>query len=275
MDRKDFGAYAPDAFSACLMRWSRRMPVSWVGRRAALLLRKVVLLHHRGGIMDTEVSGLKMRAYLSGNVSERKFIFMPQFCDVKERAMLVEMLGPGDVFLDIGANAGIYTLTVAGTGARILAFEPNPVMAARLLENVELNGFGASVTLVPDALSNEEGHASFMLPDDNFGEAHLVRSEQGETEEGTVRVRTRRLGNVLAEQGVNRVAAMKMDIEGGEECVLMDFFETTPESLWPAIIMIEDSVLGWPPASQARLAELGYEVSVRTRMNVIFARKSA
>ncbi|HAU29924.1 MAG TPA: hypothetical protein DCW68_07460 [Rhodospirillaceae bacterium] len=272
MDRKDFGAYAPDALSSFFMRQARRMPVTWLGRRFALILRKMVLLHHGGSIMDTEVAGIRMRAYLSGNVSERKFIFMPQFCDAFERGLLSGWLGTGDVFLDIGANAGIYTLAAAKTGARVFAFEPNPVMAARLLENVELNGFSSLVTLIPDALSDTEGHAAFLLPDDNFGEARLATEG---SDEATVQVRTRRLANVLAEQGVDRVSAMKVDIEGGEERVLMDFFLSVPDNLWPGLIIIEDSVLSWPPASFARLQGFGYEVMARTRMNVVLERKTA
>ncbi len=272
MDRKQFGAYAPDAVTAVFMRLARRMPVSWLGRRLALVFRRIALLRHGQPIMDVEVEGLRMRAYLAGNVSERKFIFMPQFCDAPERDLLARRLGPGSVFLDIGANAGIYTLSAAKAGASVIAFEPNPVMAARLLENVEANGFSRLVTLVPDALSDAEGHAGFVLPDDNFGEARLSADE---TDEGAVKVRTRRLSNVLSEQGVSRVDAMKIDIEGGEERVLMDFFPSAPESLWPGILIIEDTVLSWPPASFARLAGFGYEVRARTRMNVVLERKTS
>ena len=273
MEKKSFGEYAPDALAAFLMRRARTMPVSWAGRRLALVFRKLALIRHGKDIMDTEVEGIRMRVALSGNVSERKFIFMPQFCDAAERKLLAESLSPGDVFLDIGANAGIYTLVAAKAGAKVLAFEPNPVMAARLLENVALNGFSDLVTLVPDALSDREGQAAFVLPDDNFGEARLASA--GEASGDRVMVRTRCLAQVLADHSISSVAAMKIDIEGGEERVLMDFFPNAPRELYPGLIIIEDSVLGWPPESVSRLLGFGYEVFAQTRMNVILKRKTS
>ena len=50
-------------------------------------------------------------------------------------------LVPGDLFVDIGANIGIYTMYAADIGASVIACEPDPRNYPRLVENVEFNGY--------------------------------------------------------------------------------------------------------------------------------------
>lgn len=67
----------------------------------------------------------------------------------------LDMLGPGDVLYDIGANIGIYTLLAAervGPTGHVYAFEPHVVNAAALLRNVGANGFQDRVTVITAAL---------------------------------------------------------------------------------------------------------------------------
>lgn len=71
----------------------------------------------------------------------------------------VARLGPGDVFVDVGANIGIYSILAArkvGPTGRILAFEPSPREFARLLANITLNDT-LSVTPFPIALGAAPG----------------------------------------------------------------------------------------------------------------------
>jgi hypothetical protein len=57
----------------------------------------------------------------------------------EDMAFVLHLLRPGDVFYDVGANVGSYTLLAATAGARVHAFEPSPPTAARLRRNVALN----------------------------------------------------------------------------------------------------------------------------------------
>lgn len=54
------------------------------------------------------------------------------------------LLKPGDVFVDIGANIGYYTLLAAslvGSGGKVYSFEPSPQTYVRLVDNINLNSF--------------------------------------------------------------------------------------------------------------------------------------
>lgn len=63
--------------------------------------------------------------------------------ECKDMAFALHLLRPGDLFLDVGANLGSYSLLAAGVaGADGLAFEPMPSTFARLQEALALNGLG-------------------------------------------------------------------------------------------------------------------------------------
>lgn len=77
-------------------------------------------------------------------------------------AWLESALAPGDVFYDIGANIGAYSLIAAAHTkgqATIYAFEPNPGNFADLCHNIKLNSFDRCITPFYTALSNTSGLA--------------------------------------------------------------------------------------------------------------------
>ena len=65
-----FGTYAPGAFQALIVRVTRALPDSWLGRRAAFALRRAVTqtLRHP---LDMEVFGQRMRLVPFNNVAEK------------------------------------------------------------------------------------------------------------------------------------------------------------------------------------------------------------
>ncbi|GIX14444.1 MAG: hypothetical protein KatS3mg118_2403 [Paracoccaceae bacterium] len=74
-------------------------------------------------------------------------------------------LAEGDVFLDIGANIGIFSLFAAhrvGEAGHVYAFEPHLPTAVQLLHNVALNGLGARITVLSIAASGRDGFAPFL-----------------------------------------------------------------------------------------------------------------
>lgn len=67
---------------------------------------------------------------------------------------LEKTLTDRDVFFDIGANAGFYTLQAAHKGARVFSFEPFPSTRKMLEQNVKSNTYEKLVTVVPSAVSD-------------------------------------------------------------------------------------------------------------------------
>jgi FkbM family methyltransferase len=85
-----------------------------------------------------------------------------------EIKFLRRLLQPGQRVIDIGANVGVYTLSMAhavGAEGHVWAFEPATGTAALLLEGVAANGF-AHVTLERSALSSRPGTARLALNPD-------------------------------------------------------------------------------------------------------------
>lgn len=264
-----FGAHALSGSGEHLLRLAQKQPHTWLGRRLALILRRLVL-RGRSDPIDAEVEGLRMRVHVTDNVSERKFLFMPRFCDPAERNYVETHLTPDGVFLDIGANAGIYTLTAArnyarmGGSGRVLAVEANPTMQSRLSFNVAINGFQPQVQLAPIALSDQTGEVEFTLSDSNLGESGL--DTPGSTK---IRVPCKTLLDLLRDEDVAQVDGMKIDVEGMEDMILTPFFKQAPRELFPRFIVIEDSAYRWRSDLMSLLTQVGYRKHGTHKMNLI------
>jgi Methyltransferase FkbM domain len=85
----------------------------------------------------------------------------------------------------------------------------------------------------------------------------------------------RTLETVLDEVDVDRVDALKIDIEGAEDTVLVPSFATVPATRWPTLIVLERSSGRWRTDCVKLCTDHGYTVSHRTRLNVILARTAA
>src|SRR5689334_12819537 len=170
-----FGCYAPSLLQSWLIGIGGKLPRSWAGRRAASLIRSV-LKRYSGRPIDLVRLGSRMRLYPSSNASEKRLMATPQFFDAVEMALLEERLAPGFVFLDIGANAGAYTLFVAnrvGRSSRIIAVEPHPTALARLNCNLALNAIDWA-KVVPAALSDHNGSVSLYVNTRNIGSSSVL-----------------------------------------------------------------------------------------------------
>ena len=78
-------------------------------------------------------------------------------------------LPPGPVFIDVGANTGLYTVFASKDAHTVHAFEPFPPVLQRLRALVADNGV-PNVVLHPVGLGAEEAQLAFMSPpDDNLG----------------------------------------------------------------------------------------------------------
>lgn len=132
--------------------------------------------------------------------------------DFEDMSFLLHFLREGDLFVDVGANVGCYTvLASAEIGARTIAIEPVPSVFQGLAANVELNNIGALVQAHNIGLGREPGSARFTTSLDT---ANHVAAE-GESGGITVRIGTL---DVILERCDPRL--MKIDVEGFETEVL-------------------------------------------------------
>jgi FkbM family methyltransferase len=268
-----YGHYRPRWWAAALVTFAQAQPRNWLGQQFAQVARKLVLAFSRLPI-DLAVGPIRMRCYLRDNNSERKFVFMPWRFDRLERELIARELPRDGVFVDIGANVGIYSLC-AGTGldaaGRIAAFEPNPPAFDRLRFNLEATRANSRewprVDVLPVGISDTEGEFELSLDAGNLGGSSLSIDHRAG---GTVRVRCRPLLAVLGELGIDRVDVLKIDIEGAEDRALLPFLAGAPASLLPRWIVIENSEHLWREDLPGAIRASGYEVAIRTRMNTVY-----
>jgi len=267
-----FGAFAPSSLARAAIELTRAMPDSWLGRRLAFALRQCVVSAMRGRPVDFEAFGARMRFFPYDNICEKRLLFTPQYFDPRERAILVDRLTPGFRFIDIGANVGAYSLFVAalaGSRARILAVEPQPDIFERLAANMRLNPFG-TIKAVQCGVADKSGDFTLFLDIRNRGESSMraVRSANGLA----MRVPATTLMQLVTDERFDRIDAIKLDVEGAEDLILEPFFGAAPESLWPALVIMEDGVGRWNTDMEPFLKERGYRQLLRTHVNYVFER---
>src|SRR5687768_1277548 len=97
----------------------------------------------------------------------------------RNKIAFLTLIRRGQTVFDVGGNCGGYTSLfsdiVQRTG-RVYAFEPAIESARRLRERTQRQ---ANVTIVQHALGSREGRATIFTPDDDFGQASLVRHRAG------------------------------------------------------------------------------------------------
>jgi FkbM family methyltransferase len=170
------------------------------------------------------------------------------------------LLARGDVFVDGGANVGLFTLVAAervGTTGKVLAFEPGRTVRMALLANVVLNGF-KQVEVVPFALAAEPGEARFRVYDAaGAGLNHLEGAGTQETDGGDVEIVTvTTLDAVLAPGDRARLSLMKLDLEGAEHAALRGADATLRAAHPDIVIEIAGSHLARMGSSPGAVAEL-------------------
>lgn len=267
-----FGALAPTSFQESIRARAARLPDSFIGKRAASLL-----LRAAGGksgrafdvtVFETE----RARLHPYDNISEKRVYITPQFWEAEERAALAAFIaqGAGPLrFLDVGANAGLYTLfarsaaRASGRGFQAVCVEPSPEMLARLRLNLAASQAGDDAQVFDCAAGASEGADAFSTNERNRGESRLG-GEGGRT------VRVRPLSAIIEEAGAPLIDAMKIDIEGGEPAALRGLFSACGERFRPGLIIAE---LSHSKQLAALIGAEGYCEVLRTKRNGVYQRR--
>jgi len=129
--------------------------------------------------------------------------------------VFVNYLKEGMTVFDIGANVGYYTLLIAqkvGSTGKVYAFEPIPETFARLQENIALNGF-TNIVAVPAAVTDRDCTVRMSVED---SASSIFRASSA----NSIEVPTISLDSFVGQHRIERVDAIKMDVEGAELLVL-------------------------------------------------------
>ena len=137
-------------------------------------------------------------------------------------AFVRRTLGPGQVFVDVGAHGGRYTIECAGIvgpAGRVYAFEPHAANAALLRQSVEESRFEDRLTLEERAVGDGSRVVTLAYVEDGFnsGGAHLAERIPVNPNHDTASVAMVALDDYPFDRSVT---LLKVDVEGAEGLVL-------------------------------------------------------
>jgi FkbM family methyltransferase len=282
LDDRPFGAFDPPARYARLLRFAQGAPDNVLGKQLARIARGLYLW--RAPLpADVTVEELRLRCWLRDNTCERKFVFTPWRFDVAERRAIGRALPRDGVFVDVGANVGIYTLSAAralGSAGRVVAIEPNPPALERLRFNIAATCAAGMrdwprIDVLACGVSDREGPLELRVDGGNLGGASVMAGSARFTNGASsahVTIRCRDLLSILDELEIDRVDALKIDIEGAEDRALGAFLDRAPDPLLPRCLVIENSDHLWKRDLRELLAMHGYLDTLRTRLNTVYER---
>ena len=167
-------------------------------------LRDEVTVDWIGG---TRLAARRGMTGVTGNI----YAGLHEFADM---AFLLHFLRPNDVFADVGANVGSYTILASGVvRCRTVAFEPDPLTASAFERNINLNQIADLVEMRIAAAGERRGIVRFSM---GLGtENHVV----AETESNGRDVPIETIDHAFADTGYIPTL-IKLDVEGYEAEVL-------------------------------------------------------
>jgi len=263
-----FGALAPTAAQAAVIRLAQRSALKrgvfrpWMSRLVNLL---------RTGPVDTQYQGASFRFHHQASATERGALFNPDY-NLEELTFLRAHTPEGGVFVDVGAHVGTYAMVLAqrvGKNGTVIAIEPHPVAQARFAFNRAASD-SSQVRLIAAAAGPSDGELLIETDGNNLGASHIVT---GKPLGNSIRVASLTLQHILDDAGVTTVDALKIDVEGFEDRVLIGFFAHAPQTLWPRAVVIEHlSREEWQQDCIADMIARGYSEARKTRSNTALLR---
>ena len=260
-----FGHYEPSFIVKIIIYITRNIGTNWFSKRIIFLLRKIAILFSKDCI-DTNLFNAKLRLYTKGNVSEKRALFSPQIFEKDERDFIKDKCKDNSVFIDIGSNIGLYSFSVGSVyknfkNTKIFSIEPHPSLFQRLLYNTKQN---TDIPIYPReiALMGKSGEFRLDTPEENLGQGKVSNS-------GEHKVIAKNLIDFINDENIKNISAMKIDVEGNEESVIIPFINNSNRKLLPLIIIIENNNVLWKTNLIRILEEKGYLLKKKTKMNYI------
>ncbi len=272
-DEAGFGRFAPTRWQGVILALGR------VVRFRGFLRKRLAMLVHwlRPSPIDVSLAGLRFRLYLTNNACERRFAMEQSRYDGHEIGAIADVLArhKNPLFVDIGANIGLFSLLVAKAvpNAKILAIEPNPNLYRRLCFNLSLNR-PHSIKPLACGVGEKQGKARLHFTNNNAGQATLAQTHE---DKGGISVAIYPLHELIAQNAAKTpFVALKLDVEGYEDRIIIPFLEHVPDTGLPAIIVMEHRWRErWQRNALEICAQRGYDEVSRDKDNLILIRKDS
>ena len=184
--------------------------------------RRATILIHDGRVRLRWPQGFELYYSGDGNSITYAYVRDGSYED-PELALFAANLRPGDIFLDIGANAGLFSICATQTirSGHIYSFEPLPSTFGELRENIALNQAERLVTPVMAALSDHAGEG--LITTGFHGCNYLIGPDSALP---ATRIALDTLDGFVAREKIDHIDFIKIDVEGWELPVAQGGLET-------------------------------------------------
>lgn len=200
------------------------------------------------------------------DAEQRKVYFFGHYHERYEAALVACLLDPGEVFWDVGANVGYFSLVAAaavGETGEVVAFEPGAAALERLRENVSLNPY-KNIRIFNLAVADAEGEATLYRADGIADSSASLFSAAAGAAVGEV-CRTVALDGWLKQEGLRPPDFLKLDVEGAELAALQGAAGILTASRPLLLVEMEEKNLVAAGASKAAiqsfLQDFGYRAA--------------
>jgi len=200
-----------------LHRWLLRVRPA----ELADLLKRILCIRRQVAISP---SGVKL--WLDPVTHFSRHVMSPGGYEPQMSNLIRSLLRKDDVFVDVGANEGYFSVlaSLASEGGRIFALEPQSRLIPVIEENLRLNGC-RNATVSHLALSDHAGEQTLHLhASTNTGSSGFFNPRSRGT--GTEAVSTMSMDDYFAKHRITQVRLMKVDCEGAEKLVMAGGRET-------------------------------------------------
>lgn len=141
---------------------------------------------------------------------------------------ILQELDSDDVFYDVGANTGLYTLFTAKNCSKVVSFEPYPPNYELLKKDISKNSI-SNIEIYEIALSDSNGTISFDQPvedDVGYGSSSIVDKDTN----NSIEAPTRTGDDLISEDSLPTPNIVKIDVEGSEPLVIDGLEDTLSDS---------------------------------------------
>lgn len=181
--------------------------------------KKYNLLFKGSSFFDHTIDyNLKIRLYNDSLLS--KIIF--DGFEKNEFAFVKSTLKEDDIFLDLGANIGLFSLLASkcvGRNGKVVAFEPAPIIYNRLIENTQLNAL-KNIDARNIGLSNEKGELTFYVSENGYDAWNSFAPSTDGKLQKKILVPVSTIDHELDQFDKTKIKLVKIDVEGWEKFVL-------------------------------------------------------
>lgn len=180
----------------------------------------------------------------------------------------------GNVFIDVGAHIGSYTVSFADKYDKVVAVEPTKANRTLLQENLRLNGLAKKVILISEAVgSMVHENARIYIGKNNSGAHSLLANEETEKNKFEY-VTLTTLDEIIESNGIapSDITMVKIDVEGYEIEVLKGMTRILKEGNPRIVLEIWDHNVKNQKEAQKIAKSMGYKINIVCTNNWIIER---